>query len=246
MFRSIFFLVVLLSFLSCKSYKQHIADTEVSNLRATPSSNQDNGAIAELIEPYKSKVNKEMEIVIGQLPMNLKKRRPNSAMGNWFADIMHDAANMHLGEDIDFAIQNYGGFRIPFLSKGPLTKGNIYELMPFDNKLIILSLDKSEVQMLCDMMAERGGWPMSRGLSYTISEEKASMVKINGEIISQQKQYLVALPDYIANGGGGGKFLVGKQQNDTGLYIRDLVIDHLQKMQQDGVDITIDSAKRIF
>lgn len=246
MFKNVILFSVLTLLMGCQSYKQHITDTEVTYLRTSADSEPNSNDLAALIDPYKEQVSKEMEIVIGVLPSDISKKRPNSLMGNWFADILHDVAETETNEKVDFAIQNYGGLRIPFLSKGPITKGNIFELMPFDNKLIILNLTGNQVKTLCDMMAEKGGWPMSRGIEYTINEDKADMIKINGELISENETYSLALPDYVANGGGGGKFLIDIPQNDTGFFIRDIVIKHLEKLQKEGKDITIDSSKRIF
>ncbi len=239
-------IITTLLFGSCSVQKQHITDTQVSYHRTKVSTEKSTGEIESIIAPYREKVNAEMDQMIGELPVDVFKKRPNSKMGNWFADMLHDIAQEFSDKPIAFAIQNYGGLRIPSLSKGPITKRNIYELMPFDNQLVILELTGQQTQALCDLIASDGGWPISKGLSLGIEDSKAINIKINGQAFSTQKTYLVALPDYVANGGGDADFLIGIEQVQSGKMIRDAVIDHLLELQSEGIAIDIDESKRIF
>ena len=60
-----------------------------------------------------------------------------------------------LGEPVDFAVINYGGMRIPAIPKGPITRGKIFELMPFDNLLVVVRLDVSILTQFINHMAAR-------------------------------------------------------------------------------------------
>jgi len=248
MSRLYIFLILIVLLSACKSTTivQHVSDIDVAYLRSEPGvGTAYDSTIEEMIKPYREELSVEMDVVVGEMPEDLKKEKPNSNMGNWFADILHDVASSVYDKPVAFAIQNYGGLRVPSVTKGPLTKGKIFELMPFDNKLIILELNGTEVQKLCNLMAGSRGWPISRGLSMTMEDHKAIDVKVNGELISLDKKYNIALPDYVANGGGGGDFLKDISQYDTGYYIREAVIEHLTSMQADGTPITVDNTQRI-
>jgi 2',3'-cyclic-nucleotide 2'-phosphodiesterase (5'-nucleotidase family) len=155
-------------------------------------------------------------------------------------------ANKYSTKNVDVALQNYGGFRIPFLPKGPITKGNVYELMPFDNKLVVLELSAGLTRRLIDQMSNDGGWPISKGLNYKIEYGAASDIKIAGNDLDESKTYRIAMPDYVANGGGDCDFLIAIEQEDTGVFIRDIIIEYLLSLQQEGKEIKIDNAKRIF
>jgi 2',3'-cyclic-nucleotide 2'-phosphodiesterase (5'-nucleotidase family) len=238
--------IALLS--ACKTLPivQQVSDVDVLYLRSEATTEPVAGSkIEEMIAPYREQLSEEMDQVIGEMPEELIKERPNSNLGNWFADVLHDVATIHYDNDIAFAIQNYGGLRVPAVPKGPLTKGKIFELMPFDNKLVIVDLSADQVTKLADIIAGSRGWPISRGLSLTINKNKASNILVNGQALNNDIVYHVAMPDYVANGGGGGDFLKDLSQHDTGYYIREAVIEHLAQMQTSGTPITVDNTQRI-
>ena len=243
--RLIFLITPFVVFFSCKSHVQHVADAQVSYYRTTDEVQAESNDIMDIITPYKSQLNDEMETIIGELPEDLKKARPNSNMGNWFCDALHDIANLNTEKKIDFAVQNYGGLRKPFLSKGPLYKRDIFELMPFDNKLVILDLDAELIRTFLNHMTRGGGWPVSKGLSFKIVNDAASEIQIGGESLDKGRIYRVALPDYIANGGGDCFFFRQLDQEDTGLFIREAVIDFLDNQKVRGIKIEIDPTQRI-
>ena len=87
-----YILIWLTLLLSCKSIPvQHISDVDVTYLRTDPiSSGGQDADIEAMIEPYRDQLKDQMDFVIGQLPEDLKKEKPNSNMGNWFCDILHD------------------------------------------------------------------------------------------------------------------------------------------------------------
>ena len=248
MFRILIFCLWVLLLCACKSVPiQQVADVDVTYLNTESSIAVDETSkIESIIKPYRDELSEEMNHVIGVMPVELKKEKPNSNMGNWFSDILQDIAAENYNKPIAFAIQNYGGLRVPSVAKGPLTRGKIFELMPFDNKLVILELTGAQVNKLVNLIARSRGWPISRGLSLTITNDfSATDVKIDGQLIDETKSYPIALPDYVANGGGGGEFLKDIPQHDTGYYIREGVIEYLERLQGEGKSITVDNTQRI-
>ncbi len=242
--RHVIFLSILsISIWSCSS-KTYIADLDV-NTSEISQDYQEDAEIASLIEPYKKEVTAQMVEIIGTLDKKLTKRRPNSNLGNWFADALKDESSRLYKKQIDFAVQNYGGIRIPSVSAGEITVGKIFELMPFDNKLLILECDGATVKKLTDRIAEKGGWPISAGLTFTIVDEHSEDVKINGEAIDMSATYIAAIPDYIANGGDNCEFLLDMKRYDTEKYVRDIVIEHLRREYKEGETQMADPSKRI-
>ncbi len=247
MLKSIILCTFLLFTIACSSSKQHISDVNVEYVRASEIYDHEGPSkIQEMIIPYKTEMESEMGLILGYLPEDLIKDRPNSNMGNWFADALLEMSNKYDNQNVDIAIQNYGGLRIPFLAKGEITKGNIYELMPFDNKLIVLDLNATLLQRLLDEIANSGGWPISQGLNFKIDNGKAVAIKFNEMDLDINKTYRVAMPDYIANGGGDCDFLIEIEQKHSGTYIRDVIIEYLSDLKNQNREITIDKSKRIF
>ncbi len=190
--------------------------------------------IETVIMPYKKELDKEMNQVIGEVATRMEKKKPESTLGNWIADVIHETATRKSGQEIDFAIQNYGGIRIGSLSPGPITRGKVYELMPFDNMISILELPGSIVDSLVHRFASSGGWPVSRGLRFRISDRKPIDISIGGNPLDSDRTYHIAMPDYIANGGDRMSFLRGHPRNDLDYLIRDALIDFIQAEQEAG------------
>ncbi len=241
--RLLWLLGIILIVSSCKTVT-HLADTNVNYL-STNSFYPTDKKLEKMIAPYKNELSAEMDKIIGTLDQNLEKTRPNSNLGNWFTDILLTEANKMFFKEVDIALQNYGGFRIPVVNKGPLKKGTIYELMPFDNHLVVVELDGHTMKELVDHMAESNGWPISRNLEFTISNRKATDILIKGKALDLNKTYRVALPDYVATGSGAAKFLSRFELEDSGVFIRDVVIAHLEGLQEENKEITIDNSERI-
>ena len=231
-------------FLSCQT-KQHLVSVDGDYIRLSENLNTDT-LLRNIVLPYHQTLSAQMEVEIGILDEPLIKAKPTSNLGNWFTDIMYDESDKMFFEPVDFAIQNYGGLRIPTLSKGPITVGKIYELMPFDNMLVVLNLPSKTVKQLFDGLAQSGGWPISRTVSFTISEDRtAEKILIKGAPLEDGKIYRVALPDYVANGGDQADILRDFKQENSGVFIRDLIIEHLKDRQSEGLPIIIDDSPRI-
>lgn len=74
-------------------------------------------------------------------------------------------------EAADFAVFNTGGLRRP-LPLGNITRGDVFELMPFENELVILTMNGEAVKKLVNFIATKGGAPVS-GLRLRIQDSVA-------------------------------------------------------------------------
>lgn len=239
------FWIVLLAFVVGSCSKQvYTADIDTSYYRINKK-HQSDKELDQLIDPYRSQLDAKMNEVLAFNEKEMTKGLPSSTLGNWFSDALLEEAEYIYKQEVDMAMQNYGGIRVPFLKQGDITVGNIYELMPFDNKLVILTMDGKLLKQLLDRIAEKGGWPVSHTLSFTIQDRKATDVLIKNEPLDLKKTYTVALADYIANGGDRCFFLEQAERQDHDVMIRDLIIDHLKRKPADAKRISADEAMRI-
>ena len=223
----------------------YVADVDVSYLRIDDKQSEQSMALDSLIEPYRAKLDTIMNEQIAYAKGDLVKEKPGGSLGNWFADIFYDASVKSFGEEsIDIAFQNYGGIRIPVLGKGPITVGDIYELMPFDNEVVTMEMDSASLQILLDKIADYGGWPIS-GATFAIQDTVAVDVFIGGEAFTNQRTYTIVLPDYIANGGGGCFFLEDMPRSEKDVLIRDLIIGYLKKSPIRVKEVTPSNEMRI-
>lgn len=201
--------------------------------------NETDADLNAIISEYKVELDKEMNAIIGKTAQKLEKAQPESRMGNLVADMIHVYAQTITTEDIQFAVANYGGLRIPDLPAGYITKGKIYELMPFDNYVVVLKTPGSVVRQFCNKIAFYGGWPVSKGLQFRIDNNKAVDIKINGEALDDNKTYQYATVDYIANGGDDCYFLRDYPAIAQGKFLREVMLDEFD--QKHKANTTVDA-----
>jgi 2',3'-cyclic-nucleotide 2'-phosphodiesterase (5'-nucleotidase family) len=186
-------------------------------------------AIDNLMLPYRTEQINIMQTLIGNTTTPLSKTQPESSLGNFMCDAQLYYAKQKDAKTVA-AIINYGAIRIPYISPGPLTVGTIYELMPFDNTLVIVEVPGKVLKQFCDHMAALGGWPTAN-LSFEITDKKASNILIDNKPIHDFIVYKIALSDYIANGGDNCSFLLSCKKTAYAVFIRDLLIDYVKEKE---------------
>jgi 2',3'-cyclic-nucleotide 2'-phosphodiesterase (5'-nucleotidase family) len=236
------FLTVILT--TACSKQIYLAEVRPGTVRIDKTSQTVDPSISALIVPYKMQLDSTMNKVVVYFDDELVKNKPNSSLGNWFADAMFEKA-YSIDNKVDFAFQNYGGLRIPSVAAGPVTVGKLYELMPFDNTLFIMEMPGSILQQLLDRIADYGGWPVSKNISFVAEYGKAKSIIIKDSEFSPDSVYRVALPDYVAQGGDNCAFLTELKALDTGILIRDLIIENLEKLNSQGIRLKADHSIRI-
>ena len=111
MFKHFNYLILLVFFVltSCETSKWSVSSIQSSKIAidASTDSLADKSYIAYL-QPIKSKVDAEMDVVIGQSAQNMQKNIPESLLSNLTADIYLQAASSILKEPVDIAIVNMG------------------------------------------------------------------------------------------------------------------------------------------
>lgn len=157
-----------------------------------------------------------MKEVIGELSVDMKrlKTEPETLLGNFASDLSLLYVNMSLDSleqdtHADMAILNFGGLRTSW-AKGPITREMVFELMPFENNLVVIEMDSSDMMTMANYLAKSGGQPVSN-LTLEIKEGKPNRLFINNLELSN-RTYRVVTSDYLANGGDSMDFFVGKKQ----------------------------------
>ena len=187
-----------------------------------------------------------MSQVLAYNPENLEKSKGEwqTNIGNFLADITLTKSNKVFqsreNKSIDICILNHGGIRT-MIPKGNVTARNAFEVMPFENNFVVLDCDYENAQKLFYKISQSGGWPISSGSSITIKDSIPTEIIINGQKIEKNKIYKIGLPDYIANGGDDCHFLKTVKRIDTGLLIRDMLINYVR----DKKNIVANNEKRI-
>ena len=208
------------------------------------SSLQRDSAIAKLLDPYTDSIRKTMNKVIGFSINGLILKQPESSLGNFMVDGMKLMAEKKFACTVDIAIINQGGIR-SYIPKGDVLVEQVFELMPFDNTIVLQQLSGKILQQLLDKIAAHDGWPVS-GLRMSIKNNKAINVFINDKPIDEQKMYTVANTDYIAGGGDDCYLLKSIPQINKSYLFRDALIEYIQLITKDGKSIHLKTDNRII
>lgn len=217
------------------------ASYQLQKIEATAS--KDSSLLA-LIKPYGDSVRIKMDQVVGMVEGTLEKTSPESTLGNFMADAYLAMARRSFTQPVDAAMVNYGGIRLTQLTAGPITRGKVFELMPFDNLLVIQQLTGAQLQALLDLVAARGGWPVA-GLTMQIKDKKAVAVTVSGKPLDLTKKYWIANSDFIASGGDNAIMLKELPQIGQGYLVRDVLFDYIRTFTVQGKAISATLEKRV-
>jgi 2',3'-cyclic-nucleotide 2'-phosphodiesterase (5'-nucleotidase family) len=197
----------------------------------------DDEKMESIISPYRIQLEEEMSTVLCESMKPMVRARPESELGNFMSDLCLQRARTIAERSIDCALFNYGAIRTA-LPQGNITRGKIFELMPFENELVIVDLPLSAMQDMMDYLAFTGGEPLSE-IELTINGEKVVSAFVGGEELSE-KTYRVLTSDYLAGGGDNMNFLTQDQRigiEKLGLKIRDAILDHCIDLGESGEQI---------
>ncbi len=237
------FVGALFMLASCSKHL-HVQQTKPQHYAITD--NAVDSQLIKTIQPYKQSLDAKMHEVIGSAPVALTKKTPESNLGNFFAEAVF--ARVKRLPNVDtlntFAMFNNGGLRTS-VPQGDIMVGSMYELMPFENKLVVVPLSGERLLKLLDFIAEKDGAPVA-GIRFTIADKKAKDITINGKAFDVTKNYFVATSDYLA--GGGDKFFTTDENKDmlkTEVLLRDILIDYCKQMTKQNKPVIANTDGRI-
>lgn len=177
----------------------HVVESksEILLIDSTLDTIQDSSYIAYLA-PIKAQLEEELRVPIGYAPEALTVSRPECTMLNWACDALLAMARQRYAGEVDMAVTNIGGMRCEW-AKGDITFKDVFELMPFDNELVVLTMTGEEVLNLCEIFARLGGEGVS-GLRMKACDGRLVSATINGKAIEPSACYTVATSDYLSQG----------------------------------------------
>jgi len=243
--RTALFILGSLFLFSCgsnyKLVKSNRAEYAVTKEVAADSS------IIHIYQPYKLKLDSQMNEVLGYSANELTKKLVGgeSSLGNFFADAALSEARKK-DPQIDFTMPSTNGGLRNDLPLGAITLSNVFELMPFENELVVFEIRGTAVQTLLDYIASTGGQPVG-GLTMKIKAGKPADVMINGKSFDRTKNYRVLTSDYIAGGADGiSSFKNPVSSKVLGLKIRDALISYIKSSKENGKKISSKPDGRMY
>ncbi len=220
--------LVVLSVYSCKTPLNIAKVSPEKNISIAKDLPEDND-FTKIIEPYKTELEGKMNTKISHTSVDLNKQGDNSNLGNLLADYTFEGAEEWakkngISNGIDAAVINIGGIRST-IGAGDILIKNIYEVMPFENELVIVKMKGSDLQGLFDYyLKTQKNNPVSR-LYIETGNGKITTQLIGGKSPEPNKFYYISTSDYLALGGDSMAYFAKGEMISTGIKLRDLYIE---------------------
>ncbi|HZW63004.1 MAG TPA: 5'-nucleotidase [Flavobacteriaceae bacterium] len=238
-------ILALLLLYSCKKEKPALYKIEGKKIEISDSL-PEKLEITSFIKPYKEHINKDLDSVISYAVDTYSKSdgELNTAIGNLFADAVYEQANpifnSRTQKNIDMVLLNHGGIRA-IISKGNITKRTAYEIMPFENSLVVVALQgKYVLEAVKYLQSAKRAHPIAKLQIVLDSQYNLKKASINNHPIAPEKTYYVATNDYLYNGGDHMDFF---KSSDTvyvlNYKVRNALLDYFLK--KDTINPKIDS-----
>jgi 5'-nucleotidase / UDP-sugar diphosphatase len=147
-------------------------------------------------------------------------------IGNFAADVLRESTGA------DAAIVNTGGIRAP-IPRGPVTVADVYSTFPFDNTIVVVPMTGSKLRRLLDFIARRvgkGDFAQVSGLTFDITRDYASDVRVGGRTLQSDRVYRIATIDFLYEGGAGYSiFREAGPAEATGLFQNEAAVSFLRR-----------------
>lgn len=229
--------ILILSFLlsvcfwSCKNNVPDLTEIEARqiNISDTLTANE---KIEKFIKPYKNHIDAQMDSVLAYSPKTLSKKdsKYNTALGNMMADAVMAYANPIFNKrtkfNIDAVLLNFGGIRST-LPQGNITMREAYNIMPFENRVIVLELSGKKVNEMFEYLKHGTAHPIN-GLHLVINDDgDIEESSIHGKPVDLKETYFIATNDYLQNGGDHMDFFKNPVSIlDLDYKVRNILIDY--------------------
>ncbi|KAF2517969.1 5'-nucleotidase C-terminal domain-containing protein [Flavobacterium foetidum] len=236
-FLKLFVIFLTLFFiLSCSPKNYNLTKIEGKQLPVTEKA-AETPEIEKYIKPYRDHINQDLDNVLAYAPETLDKStgKWQTNIGSLLADVCLQRGNKVFksreNKDIDLCLLNHGGIRA-ILPKGNVTTRTAFEIMPFENNLVVLALKGEQIlEIAAYIIREKKPQPLS-GMTFTIAKDNtAKKILIQGKPLDLNKTYYVATNDYLANGGDSMTFFAKNTQKfDLNYKLRNVLIDYFKEV----------------
>jgi len=189
------------------------------------------------ISRYKKKIEAETGRVIAVSKGDLTMEGNETTLGNFACDALKFGAGMKFKNDtVDVVVMNRRGLRTT-IAAGEIKVGTIFEVMPFENELVMIKLSGENLLNFIPLVIESRH--LFLGMKIKLKDKKpVSILFGDGKEIDKNKIYTVITSDYLANGGDNFSFLKAGQRIDSGLLIRDAMIKYCEAVSAQNKQIT--------
>jgi 2',3'-cyclic-nucleotide 2'-phosphodiesterase (5'-nucleotidase family) len=188
-------------------------------------------AVARVVDGYVQRTAPLSRREIATLAAPMERRGDQYALGNLIADAFRAAAHA------DVAIVNNGGIRAD-LPAGPVTWGQLFEVVPFQNYVVRLRVTGAVLRAtlehavgMADARAHVSGITVRVAAANPVGQRVTSVTLADGRALLDTATYTLAVPDFMAAGGSGYAMLRVAADN-TGVVDLDALVEYLRGLPQ--------------
>lgn len=139
--------------------------------------------------------------VIGRSSEAMEASYPESALSNWFVDLIIAKTEELAGKKVDVGIVNFGGIRID-MPEGDIILDDMLSMFPFKNQLVYVEHTGKQIREILEgMAADR--FQVLGGVRVVAEDGKLVSAEIGGEPIDDEKVYGLATISFLLAGGDG-------------------------------------------
>lgn len=139
--------------------------------------------------------------VIGYSTNAMDVSYPESALSDWFVDIVMAKTEKLAGKKVDIGIVNFGGIRID-MPQGDIILDDMLSMFPFKNQLVYVEHTGKQIRTILEKMAA-DRFQVLGGVRVVAEGGKLLSAEIGGEPIDDEKVYGLATITFLLEGGDG-------------------------------------------
>jgi 2',3'-cyclic-nucleotide 2'-phosphodiesterase (5'-nucleotidase family) len=180
-------------------------------------------AAARIVAEMVAEVGRVYDVALATALVDLTRSKDTeSSLGDW----MTDCGRSWAGSDL--ALQNGGGIRADILA-GPVTLRTLFNVMPFDNKMVKLTMKGKDVRSILEHGAGLVRIVQLSGAEIGLRRKKPSgrevvSLAIGGQPLRDDATYNVTTIDFLAKGGDGyAAFEFADKKEFTETLLRDVL-----------------------
>jgi 5'-nucleotidase / UDP-sugar diphosphatase len=151
--------------------------------------------LSTFIDSVKQVIDQDYSKVIATLKSNWNRGRGESGIGNFIADAQREAVHA------DVSFMNSSGIRKD-LAAGPITKKDIFEILPFRNLLTTFPVTGQQIRSMVEFIIKERGGVQTSGIQCEWQKKGNGEIEfqkflVNGKPLDESKTYTGVASDYM-------------------------------------------------
>ncbi|HWO98334.1 MAG TPA: bifunctional metallophosphatase/5'-nucleotidase [Bacillus sp. (in: firmicutes)] len=186
-----------------------------------------------LLTKYKEKMRGYANEVTGEAPKNMTRKKDENGESP-LAKLIAQSGLTAMNADIAFV--HHGGIRAS-LQKGHITMEDLYTVLPFNHRFVKITLTGAQIQDALEQQwtKDKENLLQPVGLTYvqdsdaSIGSRVLALKDIHGRDLLPNKEYTVAISDYLASGGDGFTAFQQGKLIESGPLLVNALVSYIQQ-----------------